>query len=239
MRHPLLRSTGVLNGLFFESVIVTESDSDRAFYQEINERLLGANDPRGITNCLFINAQNKQTVWEIVKPLRELGIPAIGVVDIDVIKEGGQVWNKPLNGAFIPEISHESLQSQRRAMLAAFERSGKNMKRDGGIAILNGSEKEACNNFFNQLSAYGIFVVPGGELESWLSSLDATGHGPAWLINIFEKIGENPEAAGYARPAEGDVWEFIGSLKQWIVNPQRRGIPAQDTPTSGGGSQSC
>lgn len=33
MRHPLLRSTGVLEGLFYESVIVTESDSDRAFYQ--------------------------------------------------------------------------------------------------------------------------------------------------------------------------------------------------------------
>ena len=54
MRNPLLRSTGVLNGLFFESVIVTEADSDRAFYQEINERLLHANDPRGIQSCLFI-----------------------------------------------------------------------------------------------------------------------------------------------------------------------------------------
>ena len=40
MRNPLLRSTGVLNGLFYEHVVVTESDADRAFYQEINEQIL-------------------------------------------------------------------------------------------------------------------------------------------------------------------------------------------------------
>jgi hypothetical protein len=80
--------------LFFEAVIVCEADSDRAFYQEINERLLAEFDNRGMNNCLFINAQNKQTVWDIVKPLRELGIPTIGIVDIDVLKEGGSVTIK-------------------------------------------------------------------------------------------------------------------------------------------------
>ena len=40
MRNPLLRSTNVLRGIFYEFVVVTEGDSDRAFYQEINERLL-------------------------------------------------------------------------------------------------------------------------------------------------------------------------------------------------------
>ena len=69
MRHPLLRSTGVLNGLFYESVVVTEADSDRAFYQELNERLLANDDPRGIDNCLFINAQNKQTVCPLPRPV--------------------------------------------------------------------------------------------------------------------------------------------------------------------------
>ncbi len=74
MRNPLLRSTGVLNGLFYEFVVVTESDSDRAFYQEINERLLQYKPELEIPNCLFINAQNKQTVRLIIKPLREMGM---------------------------------------------------------------------------------------------------------------------------------------------------------------------
>ena len=90
MRRPLLRSTRILEALFYEFVIVTEADTDRAFYQEINERLLAESDDRGIKNCLFINAQNKQTIWEIVKPLRTLGIPTVAIVDIDAIKDGGK-----------------------------------------------------------------------------------------------------------------------------------------------------
>lgn len=88
MRNPLLRSVGVLSALFYEFVIVTESDADRAFYQEVNDRLLKFTD-KGIPNCLFLNAQNKQTVKTIIKPLRELGIPVAGIVDIDILKEGG------------------------------------------------------------------------------------------------------------------------------------------------------
>ncbi|MBX9848029.1 MAG: ATP-binding protein, partial [Rhodocyclaceae bacterium] len=35
MRNPLLRSIGVLDALFYNAVVVTESDADRAFYSEI------------------------------------------------------------------------------------------------------------------------------------------------------------------------------------------------------------
>lgn len=225
MRHPLLRSTGVLNGLFFECVVVCEADSDRAFYQEINERLLLQNDSRGINNCLFINAQNKQTVWEIVKPLRELGIPTVGIVDIDVLKDGGQVFTKPLEGAFVPKLNHQAFQNQRATLLTSLIETGKNMKRDGGIEILAGSDKEACNNFLEQLKEYGIFVVKNGELESWLKPLGATGHGSGWLINIFELMGENPDIGNYILPSSGDVWDFLGEIKAWMENPSRKGIP--------------
>ena len=217
----------VLNGLFYESVVVTESDSDRAFYQEINERLLSSDDPRGISSCLFLNAQNKQTVWDIVKPLRELGIPALGIVDIDVLKEGGQVWAKPLTGAFIPEISHQPLHAQRQTILKAFTDSGSDMKRDGGISILNGGEKEACENMFEQLLEYGVLIVPGGELESWVQEVGATGHGSKWLIEAFENMGDTPEDQNYLLPSNGDVWDFIGQAKTWLSNNQRKGILVQ------------
>jgi len=225
MRNPLLRSTGVLNGLFYESVIVTEADSDRAFYQEINERLLASNDERGIANCLFINAQNKQTVWDIVRPLRELGIPTVGVVDIDVIKDGGQVFTKPLDGAFIPPISHASLHSQKTALINAFKATGKDMKKAGGIQLLSKDDQEACNNFFDQFEEYGVFIVRDGELESWLKALNITPNKSTWLVEVFKKMGENPGDAEYLNPSNGDVWDFLGNIKKWIDNPQRKGIP--------------
>ncbi len=226
MRNPLLRSTGVLSGLFYESVIVTESDADRAFYQEINERLLRFNPEHGIPNCLFINAQNKQTVQTIIRPLRELGIPAVGIVDVDILKEGGIVWTNFLRGGFVPDISQQPLSQLRASLKKKLEETGQDMKRHGGIEILEQNDKQAAIDLFDQLDGYGLFTVRGGELESWLKSLGATGHGPSWLIDIFEKMGEAPESPTYLKPAGGDVWQFIGNIKKWLFDPDRKGIPS-------------
>ncbi|MDD2582007.1 MAG: AAA family ATPase [Desulfuromonadaceae bacterium] len=225
MRNPLLRSIGVLNALFYSAVIVTEADADRAFYQEINERLLLDKDPRGIEGCLFLNAQNKQTVWDIVRPLRELGIPAAGIVDIDVLKEGGAVWQKPMVGAFVPTLSHPALATERSALLKAFEATGKDMKRDGGTQVLSPSDREACTNFFAKLSDYGIFVVPSGEIEAWLPSLSVGRNKATWLTTIFQVMGEDPSTSTYVRPSVGDVWDFIGGIRNWVASPTRKGIP--------------
>lgn len=225
MRNPLLRSTGVLSGLFYEFVVVTESDADRAFYQEINERLLRFCPSQGIPNCLFINAQNKQTIQTIIRPLRELGIPAAGIVDIDIVKDGGSNWTNMLTSTNVPSISHDSLAAMRAAVKKAMDATGLNMKRDGGIDILQAEEKEAAVNLFDQLADYGMFVVPNGELESWLPMTKASGHGPSWLIEVFEKMGEDPSSPGYIKPSEGDVWAFIAKIRSWHVNANRKGIP--------------
>ncbi|EIJ2221359.1 TPA: AAA family ATPase [Vibrio cholerae] len=225
MRNPLLRSTGVLSGLFYEFVIVTESDADRAFYQEINDRLLKYSNGKGIPNCLFLHAQNKQTVKTIIKPLRELGIPVAGIVDIDILKEGGSVWTSFLDSGSIPEIERNPLAQTRQALKSKFDTTGKNMKRDGGVNLLEGEDKEALENLFDKLADYGLFVVPTGELESWLSQLNVSGHGPNWLVEIFEKMGEDPASDAYLKPTEGDVWSFIEKIALWFENPRRKGIP--------------
>ncbi len=177
MRDPLLRSTNVLDALFHESAVITEADTDRAFYQEVNERLLGS-EREGIDNCLFLNARNKQTVPQVAGPLREIGIPAAMVVDIDVLKDGGKVWSRLLDAACVPETSRTALNSHRAAVKRAFDESGKDMKKDGGVTVLDRDAGESCMSLLNQLADYGIFVVPGGELESWLAELGVVGHGP-------------------------------------------------------------
>ena len=226
MRNPLLRSTSVLTGLFHESVVVTESDADRAFYQEINERLLRDRPEEGIQNCLFINAQNKQTVPTIMRPLRELGIATAGIVDIDIIKDGGATWATTMDGAFLPRLERQGIATMRAEVKAKFDATGREMKRDGGVELLSGTDKEAVENLFRRLAEYGLFVAPGGELESWLKSLGATGHGPAWLVEMFERMGEDPASTSYVHAGADDVWGFMKLVKEWFANPNRRGIPA-------------
>lgn len=70
----------------------------------------------------------------------------------------------------------------------SFDASGRNMKREGGIELLSGGDQEAANNLLDRLQQYGLLVVRRGELESWLQDLGATGHGPSWLVDVFEKM---------------------------------------------------
>ena len=154
-----------------------------------------------------------------------MGVPVVGVVDIDVIKEGGTVWTSFLDSGFLPNISHEPLSRLRSALKTKFDGTGKDMKREGGINLLSGEDREAARNLFRQLEDYGLFVVEKGELESWLPQLNASGHGPNWLIETFEEMGEDPESADYVKPGDDDVWEFLSRIKLWCTNPDRKGIP--------------
>ena len=220
-----MRSAKILDGLFYDYVIVTEADADRAFYQEINKRLLRFMPDLGIPNCLFVNWQGKQTEKTIIRPLRELGIPTVGIVDIDVIKDGGKVWTTFLESGFVPKDEQESLALMRSAIKLKFEESGQDMKRNGGIEILSESDKEAANNLLDRFAQYGLFVVRKGEVESWLPDLDVSREKTKWLTNIFEKMDEDPNLKDYIKPTEDDVWAFIGQIKNWLIDPNRNGIP--------------
>ena len=226
MRDPLLRSADVMSAIFYESVVVAESDADRAFYQEVNERLLRSDPKRGIPNCLFLNAQNKQTIRRIIEPLRQLGIPAAAIVDLDVVKDGGKNWTEFLSSIGVPDELHQSFGQQRGDVNKYFETSGKCMKRGGGIAILDDGEAAAAQDLVKRLAEYGAFVVPGGELESWLVSLEITARKSDWLIRVFERMGDDPNGASYITPSEGDVWAFMDLVRSWLTAGHRRGIPA-------------
>jgi hypothetical protein len=224
MRNPLLRSTGILAGMFSEFAVVTEADADRSFYQEVNERLV-RHAGAGVSNVLFLNAKNRQTVDQICKPLRELGVPAAVIVDIDVVKEGGVVFTRLLEAAFVPEITRQALATARGHLDAAFKITGKDPVVAGGTSLLSGAAKESAEKFLRDLAEYGIFVVPGGALESWLRSIGGGFPKHEWLEKIFEAMGEDPDSSSYLKPAMGDAWEFLTNVGKWLVDANRKGMP--------------
>lgn len=220
-KHPLMRSANVISALFYDGVVVTESDNDRAFYGEIYHRL--SEQDNDLPSLLFINAQNKQTIKDIVGPLREFGVPAVALTDIDLLKDGGQTFTAWLEAARIPEALHEGYGNQRNKLNKCFVESGRDMKTDGGIDVLKQEDKQAANDFFDGLSKYGIFSVRRGELEKWLTSLSVKGKKTDWTIAMLEKMGSDPTKDGYVKPEKGDVWDFMRSIVTWIKDPERKG----------------
>jgi ABC-type polar amino acid transport system ATPase subunit len=221
MRNPFMRSTGVLSALFHEGAIICEADTDRAFYQEVNERLLAFNND-GIDNSIFLNSNGKDTLRHLAQPLREMGIAAAVIVDLDVIKPGTL---KPLlQACFVPPALVDNYNQLRDQIYNVYKNRGLDPK-DVGLTTLNSSDREVTETLINHLEEYGIFVVNVGEVEKWLPELGASGHGPYWLTQIFEKMGTDPKDSKYLRPKADDVWGFLGKVAKWIRNPKRKGIP--------------
>ncbi|WAS90203.1 ATP-dependent nuclease [Nannocystis punicea] len=220
MRDPLLRSANILSGLFHDGVVVCEADSDRAFYQEINERLLDRRE--GLESCHFVNAQNWQTIPRIVRALRRLGIPAALLVDLDaVIHDDARML---LEAAGVPETITRSM-GQMRGDLARGVDDRRQLKLLGLNAVAAG-EREGWEKYLRDLAEYGIFAVPVGELEGWFPELEIPrADKKQWIVDMFARMGSDPGDAGYVRPAAGGPWDFVRAIARWILEPRRRGMP--------------
>ncbi len=223
MRDPLMRSTGVLGALFATAAIVCEADRDRAFYEEINTRLAAAGRA-AVEDAVFMNAQNKSTVRRIVRPLREMGVPAAAVVDLDILKVDD--LKALLDDCFVPAALSNGMTATKGQLGAAYRAAGVDMKQVG-LAGLDTTNREAGDGLLKQLREYGIFAVSIGEVERWLSHLGVTGDKSSWLARMFERLGSQPESTEYVKPGAGDVWEFVESMQAWVGNPDRKGMPAE------------
>ncbi|MEZ8504048.1 ATP-dependent endonuclease [Vibrio splendidus] len=223
MKNPLLRSTGILSAMFHEGVIVSESDADRAFYQEINERLnYFTND--GAKDSLFINAQNKQTIGRIVAPLRNMGIPAVAIVDLDIIKKSNE-FKELCKSCNVPQALLTSWGMLRGEINKIFEDNDINSNKQG-VDDIPQEHRATLESLLNNLCEYGIFAVPRGALEQWLPILQIASnrHGPNWIMEAFEKMGEDPSSSEYLQPTNEDVWVFMRNIAKWLNEPSRKGV---------------
>jgi hypothetical protein len=225
MRDPLLRSTGVLGALFHEGAVVCEADADRVFYAEVNERLL-AHRAGGADGVVFLNAQNKQTVRRIIRPLREMGLPAAAILDLDLLK-GREDFRDLLRSAFVPEVFWEPWEDQRRRLHQQMNNAD---YKAGGLQRLGGEVRALADTLLAGLGEYGVFLVPNGELECWLPELEVGGHGPEWLTQVFSKMGTDPSDPGYKKPTQGGVWRFIQRVAVWVAEPRRKGMRHEHVP---------
>ncbi|TPK42289.1 MULTISPECIES: AAA family ATPase [unclassified Mesorhizobium] len=224
MSNPLLRSAHAMRGLFHRGVLVCEADADRAFYDEVNARLVTVR--RGIEDALFLNAQNWQTIPRIALPLRSLGVPAASIMDFDVLMDNdfAHVW--PLLSADAAVL--RPLHVRRDALAKVMADVGKKECKKLGVEALPEASRDEAKALMEEFARYGVFFVTSGELECWLNGVNGISkiaNKTQWLLNAFAIMGSDPSHADYLAPANDDVWSFIETIKRWIDDPLRLGIP--------------
>jgi ABC-type multidrug transport system ATPase subunit len=219
MKNRLLRTAGVLSALFNRGAVVTESEEDKVVYDEVNRRLLSVG--RGSKDTVFLNAQNWQTTCDLAGPLRQLGIPVAIVLDIDVLLTAKK-WTDIFRACNVPSSHHADL-AKVRSKIKTDGVSRSAFKKDGLDAL--SAAKSITSQIIDNLASYGIFVVPVGELESWLRHLQIIGKGAKWAKRFFEAVGSTDDAPNFIQPRNDDIWSFVDIIGKWIDSPNRLGIP--------------
>jgi energy-coupling factor transporter ATP-binding protein EcfA2 len=216
VRNPFMRTARVLDAVFHRGAVVCEADADRAFYDEINARLLTQNE--GAADALFLNANGKDSLARIIGPLRRFGIPAAAVADLDLLLHQDtdqDALAELLSVCNVPFATANALTTLARQVKQRYEALMLRPK-TAGIGGLTKSAQTEARILLEQLATYGIFPVPVGELERWLSGRVIAPSRDTWLQRAFETM-RDPEA--------GDVWDFVRRITQWIHDPGRRGMP--------------
>lgn len=219
-QDPLLRSSGALSALFYEAVVVCEGASDRAFYAEINNRLIRHDPdyPRRMQSCLFIDMIGKASISRAVDGLKHMGVPVASIIDLDILKDTG-VLNKILAAIGLHKAEVDSLSSMRGNVLMIFTDRKGLLKKGGVQALKKADEQSAVQRFIANLGDTGIFVPEGGELETWLVDLGVSDVNKSdWPATIFEKMGTMDDGC---KPSEGDVWAFLRKIARWLDQPAK------------------
>lgn len=226
LNDPIMRQSNVLNGLFHEGVLLTEDDMDRVFYQEINARLKSANRAHA-KDCLFLNFNGKDAMYKVVKPLRAMGIPTACLLDFDLIVDSRQTstFSNLISCVSMPEATVKGLKEARQTILSKLSNTQKKEAKNKGVESFAKEQRAALDDLLENLAAYGVFVVPSGEVESFLPKLGEGKTKRSWFFSVMSKLGSDPESVEYTKPDVGDVWQFIESVASWLANPKRKGIP--------------
>ncbi len=217
-KDAFLRTTHVYKGFFYQSVIVTEGDPDRVFYDVVNQIML-ENDT-GISDTHFIHTYGHQNEWKAVKPLRKIGLPAVAIVDFDVVYDGGTNLSKLKKACLIEDPDLTRLQYLRAQLLPSWKSLGKKSMKGKGIDTLSDDIKKKTEAYLVELTQYGLFVVPYGELESWNVEFGiSSGDKMKRIVTFLSKVDTGSISIGSER-----IWGFMRKIQNWLGNSKRKGL---------------
>lgn len=84
-KDPLLKYSDIMSGIFYNHVILCESDSDCKFYSIIYNEI--RSEENKYSDVLFVHCGGKQRLQKVIKALKALGVSLIVVPDIDILND--------------------------------------------------------------------------------------------------------------------------------------------------------
>lgn len=215
IRDPRIRSTALLKGLFHRCTIIVEAEGDRVFYDEVNRQLI--DQSQGIADSHFTQAPSKNMVVSMVENLREFGLPAAGIVDVDYLFDDAAEHKRTYQKLGMATGAVDRLENLRKELRNQVNQEDKKKLKKCPRDVLNNEMYEVFNSYISELANWGIFVVPVGQLESWLSRCNLQDTSKRkWLDIALDSISPT-STQQLIYPEDGDVGTFINSIGKWAA----------------------
>lgn len=200
LQNPLLRVSRILEGIFCEKVIITESEADELIYQELTEKIFPE------SGVFFAHGQNKQTLAIIAELYQKIGISYEIVTDFDVLRVPAE---------FNRFLSLMPIKDRERARIINYSNKLRDLV-DNSVDVKDMSEKEVKDakkekrdkvyhkqglRFFDSklqkkiketllcLSANHLHILETGELETLLEDFGVEYKDKKfWIIDAINRI---------------------------------------------------
>lgn len=164
----ILLSERILNSLFYKKTILCENENDRLIYEEAAARY----HQDKFHDVNFIGFSGHSETIKFYNRLKDLQIHSAAIVDIDYLRTGGfpsSINDNALKNDF------DTLQTKLKLIFNKGTQSYDQFKARGLKLFLTKpykSEYPLISKVIKTLLKHNIYVVPAGELESWVGSND-------------------------------------------------------------------
>jgi predicted ATP-dependent endonuclease of OLD family len=155
---PSLLNERILNSFFYDKSVLTENESDRVFYEyaAAHYHYLDQQDVN------FIGLFGIDSTIDVMKKMREIGINAVSIVDIDFL----------LDRQYPTFLKSEDTKNAHHNFKQYFNNQCYDRKqlKKSGLKYLKDIDHRAYHLLEEVIDKYaqvGIYIVPVGELESW------------------------------------------------------------------------
>ena len=187
-QDPLLRHSNILDGLFYEKVVVCEGDSDCRFYAALRDSLPTAGARHDGRRVMFTHCGGKDRIPVVADALVALGVPLSIIVDFDILRAEHplrKIW-KAIGGDWTSiQSSWESVSfavSQKKPDLCVADVRREIDKLLGNVDGENLPEEAATeirrvlrkSSPWRQAATIGIKYVPSGDPTLRCRSLSKT-----------------------------------------------------------------
>ncbi|MEV7617012.1 AAA family ATPase [Streptomyces sp. NPDC089799] len=208
LRTPLLRYSNISSGLFYDRVVLCESEGDCQFYAATFDVTRETSAPH--ENTIFLHTSGKARLADTARRLRAFGIPTAVIADFDLLNNHGTVRNamtalggtvldmtadiKTLNDHANSERSVPTVNGFRNAMAAVLTGPGSSPLTEAMIT--------AMNNVIKGSSGWGALKKSG------LAALNGTEYAAA------ERLLKNTAAHGLFLVPCGELEQWVRSIPQ-------------------------